>query len=330
MMARVALYLTSFMSVLLIGVNILSLIGDEVSDLLSILDFPKLQFFWAGVLLMALLIVLRNQNIGSFKSMILILLAATTFLQGLTLKNYTPFVGESVSTYLDQQGSHASFKLMIANVQMSNRRFKQFVRLVEEESPDILLVMEANGNWIAQLSPVSRHYIYKKEFPLDNTYGIALYSSLKLENVEVEFLFREDVPSIHATIVLPDGRRLRFHGTHPVPPVPSEYPDSFGKKEMELLLIGDIVASDSLPSIVAGDFNDVAWSNLTTLFAARGKLKDVRVGRGFYNSFSAKSIVTRWPLDHVFVTEEFQVLNLKRSKFYGSDHFAFIACLQMK
>lgn len=330
MAARLTSYLILSLSVLLIIINILSFIGDEASALLSILVFPKLQFFLAGLCLIALLTLLRKPSRQIVRYAILSLLAATTVVQGLTLKNYTPLVKESVLTYSEESPIHSSFKLMVANIQMTNREFDQFLRVVEEEDPDILLVMETDKEWISHLAPLSRSYNYKKEVAMDNTYGMALYSKLKLENLEVKFLFREDVPSIHATIILPNATKFTFHGTHPVPPVPSEYPDSFGEKDKELLVIGDIVANASLPSVVAGDFNDVAWSSLSTLFATSGKLEDVRAGRGFYNTFSAKSAVTRWPLDHIYVTKEFQVIALKRSKFFGSDHFAFIAHLHLK
>ena len=58
--------------------------------------------------------------------------------------------------------------------------------------------------------------------PLDNLYGMHLYSRLPLEDVEVKWLIQDDIPSIHAWVKLRDGSRIRLHALHPRPPAPSE------------------------------------------------------------------------------------------------------------
>ena len=75
------------------------------------------------------------------------------------------------------------------------------------------------------------------------------------------------------------------------------------------------------PTIVAGDLNDVVWSHVDELTETEHKLYDVRVGRGFYNSFDAENIILRWPLDHVFVTDEFRLKTLERLPKISSNHF---------
>ena len=73
--------------------------------------------------------------------------------------------------------------------------------------------------------------------------------------------------------------------------------------------------------VVAGDLNDVAWSDTTLLFQKISGMLDPRIGRGFYNSFHAQNPFLRFPLDHVFVTESFRLIELKRMPGIGSDHF---------
>ena len=60
---------------------------------------------------------------------------------------------------------------------------------------------------------------------------------------------------------------------------------------LPLSKIGEIVADNDLPSVVAGDFNDVSWSNTSRLFGEKGKLKNVRLGRGLFNTFDANSFI---------------------------------------
>jgi endonuclease/exonuclease/phosphatase (EEP) superfamily protein YafD len=79
-----------------------------------------------------------------------------------------------------------------------------------------------------------------------------------------------------------------------------------------------------VPVIVAGDLNDVAWSRTTHLFQRTGGLLDPRVGRGFFNTFDTRSRLTRVPLDHVFASRHFLLVELRRLPDIGSDHFPII------
>jgi hypothetical protein len=81
------------------------------------------------------------------------------------------------------------------------------------------------------------------------------------------------------------------------------------------------------PAIVAGDFNDVAWSHTSRLMQRTGGLLDPRVGRGLYNTFDATLPLLRYPLDHIFHTEHFTLAELRRLPFIGSDHFPMSATL---
>lgn len=61
--------------------------------------------------------------------------------------------------------------------------------------------------------------------------------------------------------------------------------------------------------------------HISRLFQIESQLNDLHTGRGFYNTFNAYSHFMRWPLDHVYVTDEFEVLKLERLAAFGSDHF---------
>lgn len=228
-----------------------------------------------------------------------------------------------------KDSSGTSLKLLIVNVWMKNNNALDFLEIVYTENPDMLLAMEVNDWWLSQLDTLDNFYPNKMEHSLDNTYGMVLYSKFELKKRKTLFLNHENVPSFHAQVELPNHKVFNFHGVHPVPPKPSEYPDNLGEEEVELVKVGQIVAEESEPSVVAGDFNDVAWSNTSRLFELQGKLNDVRVGRGMYNSFDANSWIMRWPLDHVFVTEEFRLLEIKRLPKFGSDHFPIMVELSL-
>ena len=85
-----------------------------------------------------------------------------------------------------------------------------------------------------------------------------------------------------------------------------------------------------LPCIVFGDLNDVAWSHTTELFRKTSELLDPRRGRGFYSTFSAHHWFIRYPLDYIFCSKHFSLINMHRMPKNGSDHFATLTHLSLR
>ncbi|MFN4762682.1 endonuclease/exonuclease/phosphatase family protein [Gillisia sp. Q332] len=256
---------------------------------------------------------------------------AVIVIQGSLIYPYL-FGEKSVPDYNGEEiRTETSFDILIANVLITNRKSAEFIRIVKQRDPDILLAMEVDDWWIKELQVLKESYPFQMEYPLNNAYGMSLYSKFPLENKEIKFLKHKDVPSFHAKIVFPDAKSFILRAVHPVAPVPSSiYPDNVGEGEVALLKIGELVARDSLASIVAGDFNDVSWSYTSRMFGKKGDLENVRIGRGLYNTFDATSSILRWPLDHYFVTREFALVELERLPKFGSDHFPLYARFVLK
>ncbi len=321
----IGLYVLIILSFFLILLSLLSLLYDFPYWFIKILDFPRIQYFYTGLVLLVLFALWTKK--WKFSSVFLVLgILSSLIIHGTRILPY--IVGEKTVPDANPEGSVEKGKLgiLLANVLIENKEAPKLLEIINDTDPDLILVMEVNSWWISELKELYKNYPYFIEYPIDNAYGIALYSKFKLEDDEIKFFNNDSVPSIHTKIILPSGKEIQFHGMHPVPPVPSsKYPDNVGENEVALMKTGKMVAKDSLPSIIAGDFNDVSWSQTTRMFENEGNLHNVRIGRGFNNSFNAKSIFLRWPLDHYFVTKEFSLLKLERLPEFGSDHFPMYA-----
>ena len=216
--------------------------------------------------------------------------------------------------------------LMVANVLTSNRNSEGLIRQVREQQPDVLLTLESDQWWGDQLDGAFGDWPTVIRIPLDNLYGMHLYSRLPVEDAKVKYLIQDDIPSIHGWLKLPSGDRIRLHAVHPRPPAPGESEESLWR-DAELLLVGQEVEKGGYPAIVAGDLNDVAWSRTTRLFCRISGMLDPRRGRGTFSTFHAEHWYLRWPLDHVFITEHFTLRRLRRLRAFGSDHFPILATL---
>ena len=131
----------------------------------------------------------------------------------------------------------------------------------------------------------------------------------------------DDVPSIVARLALRCGDETDFYALHPRPPHAFQ---ASTDRDAEILVVGREIRERGEPAIVAGDLNDVAWSHVTRLFRRLSDMLDPRIGRGLYATFNARRPLLRWPLDHIFFTEDFRVVRLERMGFIGSDHYPIL------
>ncbi|MBW3571094.1 MAG: endonuclease/exonuclease/phosphatase family protein [Gemmatimonadetes bacterium] len=294
-------------------------------------DFPRLQIAALASLSGAVYAAAFFRG-GALEWAFLATAAATALWQARKIFPYTPLARTQVqrSTVGSAKGRsletrrHPSFRLLITNVQMENTEHERLLRVIEEAAPDVVLAVETDAVWARALGPLAPSYPHVVRQPQENWYGMMLFSRLPLLEARCEFLVQDDIPSVHAVLELPGGVHVFLHGIHPRPPEPIRDQDST-PRDAELVVVGNAIgdAADR-PTVVAGDLNDVAWSPTSELFIRLSGLLDPRRGRGFYNSYNAKNPVFRYPLDHVFHSNHFRLVELRRLPRIGSDHYPML------
>jgi len=284
---------------------------------IRVLDFPRLHVAILLTLTLIAYVALFGVN-GTADITMLVLWAAGILNEVRFIFHFTPLV-KPMALRTEQAKPANVFTLMIANVRMVNKQHAKFLQLVLKEDPDMLVMNEPDKAWHESVRhELDKRYPYSIKKPLENTYGMLFWSRFKLHDSQIRFLVEEGIPSFYTVVELPSGLKFDLFTVHPQPPRLMKNTET---REAELLLVAKQAKKTPYSSVVAGDLNDVAWSKTTKLFKEISGTIDPRVGRGFYNTYSALVPLFRYPLDHVFYEPEFRLVSLRRLEKFGSDHF---------
>jgi endonuclease/exonuclease/phosphatase (EEP) superfamily protein YafD len=323
---RVALALLA--GVLVFGTGVPLLHSDEWW--IRLFDFPRIQIaILLGLTLAGYAALRLSGRLRPWEYTLAAMAGLALVGQLVILAPYTEFHPRQLANGR-AEGNSSRISLLVHNVFADNREVAALRALIRDSDPDIILLSEPTQWWLDQLAGLEGDYPYTVFQPQGNEYGMLLYSGLELEDPEIRFLIEPDIPSIRTKVRLRSGAVVTIYGVHPRPPGPEEEggAQEDGEREdsdvrdAELLSIAREVSElGDAPVIVAGDFNDLPWSHTIDQFQRIGGLLDPRVGRGMINTFPTTSRLLRYPLDQVFLSRHFRVVELRRLPDIDSDHF---------
>ncbi|WP_130804905.1 endonuclease/exonuclease/phosphatase family protein [Acinetobacter ihumii] len=290
-------------------------------------DFPRLQILTIGFIVLGFLLFWDAPWNLSRELIVFGLIAAIAYQLKMVLPYTFIWKKQVKQVKTEQLDPDKQISLLVSNVLTPNDQYHLLIEQIQKLKPDLVLTLETDQTWQNELSVIEPDYPYRVPVPLDNLYGMHLYSRLELKDTEVKFILSNEIPSIHSTVILPSGIPVQLYCLHPKPPSPTEAKDST-LRDAELLIVGDQIKDLDESCIVMGDLNDVAWSRTTRLFQRISGLLDPRVGRHFINTFHADYPLLRWSLDHVFHSTDFALVKMQRLAHVGSDHFPVYVVLQ--
>ncbi len=278
-------------------------------------DFPRQQFLGLALLLLLVSILFGGAETGW--RVMQMALAAVIAIQLPHILRFTPLWRKQTADA--QPGDRGDrIRLVSSNVKMANTRYRELAEEIASVDPDIVVLMETDAKWREGVAALLARYEHVADAVRDDSYGMIVASKFALETVEIGDLLTEGVPSVIAIIVTPQGRRFRAFFIHPEPPVLTRGTEG---RDGETALVALKAKDETLPVLVTGDLNDVAWSVTTERFRKISGLLDPRIGRHVFSTFDARLPLLRWPLDHLFHSAEFRLIDMKRLKPCGSDHF---------
>ena len=290
-------------------------------------DFPRAQIALIGLVVLGVFGIVNlgvaEASRAEWVTFALLLLAVGY--QCVRMFPYTALASEqTLAADLSVASPDRHIRLAVSNVLMENRKIEQWKSVILPHDPDVIATVETDQWWADQLTEaLGEAYPHRILIPQDDTYGMCLFSKLPITQSETRHLTEPEVPSLFVTLRLRSGEPLRLTLLHPRPPRPDIQQDSH-LRDAELVRAAREVATFDEPAIVAGDLNDVAWSYTTNLFQKLSGFLDPRIGRGLYSTFHADHWWLRYPLDHVFHSDDLALVDLERLDSVGGDHFPML------
>jgi len=184
--------------------------------------------------------------------------------------------------------------------------------LVDEVTPKLLRGLRA------VLDPDYAHHAF---MPLDDAFGSAIFSKVVLAHGVVVDVAGLPMQSVVAKL---GGHDVRLWAVH------TRAPTRENSRQLRDEMIDTLTAhrpSEPLPLIAAGDFNATIWhGSMRDLLGAGLTDAADAVGKGLRGTWKGARLMET-PIDHVLVTRQVRVLDVRVGTGAGSDHRPVIADL---
>jgi endonuclease/exonuclease/phosphatase (EEP) superfamily protein YafD len=218
--------------------------------------------------------------------------------------------------------------LLTINLWSANQSVDAVDRLIRAENPDIIIAQEAWAPWKGYLESLAPEYRVQAGCRYDSDCNVVILSRLRL---------------IEA-IAAPD---------HGMAAIRLELPARFGAGEVDVLGVhltrpmSQAAARDQLAQVAAmrgklaqsvlaaGDFNTTPWSRLRELDHLLPATRRTRAmftwptpTRGF-TALDLHAPMAIAAIDHVYASDDWRVVELRRGPDVGSDHYPIIASFEL-
>ncbi len=228
---------------------------------LSLLGFTGRIFWWADLLgyprlhLLALTSLLGLYYLVSRKWQMVVLCSVGILCNAVALDFALPLQASPLSAAASNMPP-GEIKVATLNVNVNNRNTAGVVAWVRGENPDILLLVEANHQWMPIADDLMDILPYRRIADNSNNYGLILLSRFPLDNTNTTRAGPYSLPILSATAETPIGQ-ITVIGAHPNFALSA---DDYQALRMYMAQIGAMARSNTMPTLVMGDFATVPWS----------------------------------------------------------------------
>jgi endonuclease/exonuclease/phosphatase (EEP) superfamily protein YafD len=206
---------------------------------------------------------------------------------------------------------------MSLNVYFHNRDYERTLETIRREDPDFVLLLEITPDWAEAMRTLETTYPHGHLEPRKDSGGLALFSRVPIDDLEVRRLGEEYGPAtLLVRLVLPSGT-LTLIGAHTSSP---KTPEQFVVRNQELAELGRLASSRAGAVMLMGDMNCTSWSPYFQDLLTNSGLQDSRRGFGVEGSWPELPLPMRIPIDHCLATPDVSIKVRRIGAAVGSDH----------
>jgi endonuclease/exonuclease/phosphatase (EEP) superfamily protein YafD len=238
-----------------------------------------------------------------------------------TVLNALPVASDLVGNPSSEPRDGTRVRVLVLNVHTESNSYEEVRRLISDENPDVVGLVEVDQRWLNAIAPAMTEYHGRIEAPRADHFGVALYARGEVAG-SAEAL-GASVPTIVASVSVANTE-LNVLVTHPPPPMSGA---ALHRQQMQFDVMAAKVRTIDGALIVMGDFNATPWSRPFRRFLEGAGLCDTRAGFGLQASFPASSGFLRIPIDHVFASCSVGIHDRRVGRDVGSDHLPVIVDL---
>lgn len=296
-------------AVLTVACSIISLLPAD-HFVLQLFSHFRLQYLVAAVLLLVVFAVLRSPWYAGILLLVSMLNASLV-----------------VPWYFDEheRGAGTEQTLILANVLSSNTEYERLFDLLDAEDPDIVVLLEVSPDWLVAMDPLRSTYPYSYAEARDGSFGIALLSRVPLSSVSHVDSPPFGYPTINATLKIGE-QPVHLVATHPMIPIGKRM---YEARDEQLESLPGLLEKTTGAQILIGDLNTSMWGlSYRPLEEATG-LRNVRRGFGVVPTWPVFFPFAMIPIDHVLVSEEISVENVRTGRRIGSDHLPLVVTISL-
>ena len=234
-----------------------------------------------------------------------------------------------------------TLKLLQANLRFDNQTPEKLLALIEKEKPDIITVQEASAKWrnffqnnnlkiIGCLADNDRAGAtgvilsdgFLSRYGFTNSPVVTCYDATTTHGyvAKIELLSDKpddpplDIVSVHLAWPWPFGQNLQLD-------------------ELETGAFKNDIEHKFSQRIVAGDFNSVSWSNTVSRMKKLTGTSHVSGIGPTWLSYSFSAPLRPYfglPIDQILLSQDINLINVKRLSSFGSDHLPVLAEFSFK
>ena len=208
------------------------------------------------------------------------------------------------------------YRLFFANILGTNSSYEKIQNAIENARADLVLLVEVRPNHIVALQNTIHGYAQHFAWPDEDNFGVALYTNLQVETVEIQDFDGTCTPTLIARLTL-EGHQLSLIGMHPYPPKSKE---QARRRDHQFATIAPYAAALSGEVLLAGDLNATSWSHSFQELIRTSGLLDSQKGFGLQPSWRANFLPLAIPIDHVLHTPGVCIVNRRLGSPTNSDH----------